>query len=316
MLRPRALTNALSGAALLAFSAAPALAETVQVKMPVIEKELVIDNKGTTQRMWTFGGTVPGPLVRVREGDVVDFTLINEKGNKNSHSMDFHAAVVDVLDEFSEVKPGEEKRFTFKAEHPGIFIYHCGASSMAEHISRGMYGVIIVDPKEGYSDAYPKPDREYVLVHGDLFEEGTSAQDRAMNRNWLGTLVNGKLFHYDPVHDPNASVTLEAKPGERVRIHFVNAMINEAAAFHPIAGIWDRVWDNGNPKNVRYSLQTAEVPPAHGMTFDIVPPADRPTNNAIVDHRMKHALNGGISVLMNYDGASPEKGKGAQLILR
>lgn len=313
-LNPVSVATAL---AMLAVTAAtPALAETVKVEMSVVEKELVIDNKGTTQRMWTFGGTVPGPLVRVTQGDVVDFTLTNDPANQNSHSMDFHAAVVDVLDEFAEIKPGETKSFTFNAEHPGVFIYHCGASSMAEHISRGMYGVIIVDPKEGYSDDFPKPDREYVLVHGDLFEDGTSAQDRAMNRNWVGTLVNGKVFHYDPVHDPNAALTLEADPGERVRIFFVNAMINEAAAFHPIAGIWDRVWDNGNPKNLRYGLQTVEVPPAHGLTLDIVPPAGRDSNNALVDHRMKHALTGGISVLMTYEGADAAKGRDGNLILR
>lgn len=301
---------------LLGAAVQPVAAETVKVEIPVIEKDLVVDNKGTTRRAWTFGGTIPGPLVRVTEGDEVDFTLVNREANENSHSMDFHAAVADVLDEFASVKPGEKKRFKFKAEHPGVFIYHCGADSMAEHISRGMYGVIIVDPKEGYSKAFPEPDREYVLVQGDLFEAGISAEDRAMNKRWVGALVNGKLFHYDPVHDPNASLTLEAEPGERVRIYFVNAMINEAAAFHPIAGIWERVWDNGNPNNVRYSMQTVEVPPAHAMVFDLVPPADRPTNNALVDHRMKHALNGAISVLMTYEGADPKKGRGDRLILR
>jgi len=310
-LKPLALTFAM-----IAGLASQAYAETVKVNIPVIEKDLAVDNKGTTQRMWTFGGTIPGPLVRVREGDTVDFTLINEKGNKNSHSMDFHAAVVDVLNEFKEVKPGNRHQFSFKAEHPGVFVYHCGAGSMAEHISRGMYGIIIVDPKEGYSSSYPKPDREYVLVQGDLFKDGTSAQDRTVNKHWIGALVNGKLFHYDPVHDLNASLALEAKPGERVRIYFANAMINEAVALHPIAGIWDRLWDNGNPKNVRYGIQTVEVPPAHAMTLDIVPPADRPSNNAIVDHRMKHALQGAISVLMNHAGADPKKGKPGQLILR
>ena len=186
---------------------------------------------------------------------------------------------------------------------------------MAEHISRGMYGVIIVDPAQGYSDDYPAPDREYVLVQGDLYEAGTSAEDRAAGLHWQNALINGKVFHYDPVHDSNASLTLEAEPGERVRIFFVNAMINEAAAFHPIAGIWDRVWDNGNPKNIRYGLQTVEVPPAHGMVFDIVPPADRPTNNALVDHRMKHALSGAITVLMTYEGVSDDKGR-SELIVR
>lgn len=291
-------------------------AETIDINMTVRETDLVVDNNGTTRRMWTYDGTVPGPLVRAKQGDVVNFTLKNHPDNENSHSMDFHAARLDVLGEFASIKPGEAKQFTFKAEYPGVFIYHCGSDSMAEHISRGMYGVIIVDPREGYSEAFPKPDREYVLVQGDLFKAGTSADDRKMNKGWQAAMVNGKVFHYDPVHDPNASQFLESEPGERVRIHFVNAMINEAVAFHPIAGIWEQVWDNGNPKNVSQGLQTVEIPPAHGMTLDIISPEGRSTNNAIVDHRMKHALNGAISVLMNYEGADRDKGRGDQLLLR
>lgn len=309
------LSAVVFGYALLGLGSSYTIAETVEVSLEAIETDLVIDNQGTKQAMWTFSGTVPGPVVRVTQGDTVEFTLINNIDNEQSHSMDFHAAVVDVLEEFASVNPGEEKKFSFSADYPGVFIYHCGSDSMAEHISRGMYGVIIVDPAEGYSDSYPQPDREYVLVQGDLFEAGTSAEDRAMGAHWQNALINGKIFHYDPVHDSNASLTLEAEPGERVRIFFVNAMINEAAAFHPIAGIWDRVWDNGNPKNVKYGLQTVEVAPAHGMVFDLVPPSDRPTNNALVDHRMKHALNGAISVLMTYEGVNPESGKG-QLIVR
>jgi nitrite reductase (NO-forming) len=303
-------------AALLLCAAGPLAAANVKLTINVKEVELPVDNAGNKQAMWTYGGTIPGPLVRVKEGDVVDFTLVNEAANKNSHSMDFHAARADVLTDFESIKPGETKSFTFKAEYPGVFIYHCGSDSMAEHISRGMYGVIIVDPKEGYTKEFPKPDREYVLVQGDLFEPGLSADDIALGKGWKAALVNGRVFHYDPVHDANASVTLESKPGERVRIYFVNAMINEAAAFHPIAGIWEQVWDNGNPRNIAHGIQTVEVAPAHGIVADIVSPADWETNNALVDHRMKHALNGAISVLMNHKGADPEKGRGDQLILR
>lgn len=293
-----------------------ATAETVDVELEVIEKDLVVDNAGTTQRMWTYDGQVPGPVIRVTQGDVVNFSLSNHPDNKQSHSIDFHAARVDVLDEFESIKPGDTKEFTFEAEYPGVFIYHCGSDSMAEHIGRGMYGVILVDPAEGYTEDFPEPDREYVLVQGDLFEAGTSADDMKMNEGWQAALINGKAFHYDPVHDPNASRWLESEPGERVRIHFVNAMINEAAAFHPIAGIWEQVWDNGNPKNVAWGLQTVEVPPAHGLSLDIISPEGRDTNNALVDHRMKHALNGAISVLMNYEGADPDKGRGDQILPR
>lgn len=296
--------------------ASTARAKTVEVNMTVRELEVPVDNKGTKQLMWTYDGTIPGPLVRVTEGDVVDFTMLNHEDNKNSHSMDFHAAIVDVLDEFAEVKPGATKKFEFEAKYPGVFIYHCGASSMAEHISRGMYGVIIVDPKEGYSEAFPKPDREYVLVQGDLFSEGASVDQRLDGESWVGSLINGKVFHYDPVHDANASLSLQAKPGERVRFYYVNANINDPVALHPIAGIWDRVYDHGNPHNVSQGVQTFSIPPASGAIFDLVPPGDRATNNAIVDHAMTRALRGAISVLMTNDAADPKLGRGDALIVR
>jgi nitrite reductase (NO-forming) len=307
-----AMTLGLVGAMILS----TAQAEIIQVEIPVIEKDVVIDNAGNTQAMWTFGGEIPGPLVRVKQGDVVDFTMKNQKGNKESHSMDFHAAVVDVLDEFAPVKPGKSKAFKFEANHPGVFIYHCGADAMSEHIARGMYGVIIVDPKEGYTSDYPKPDREYVLVQGDLFQEGTKAEKITKNEGKQANLINGKVFHYDPVHDPNANLALQSEPGERVRVFFVNAQINDSVAFHPIAGIWDRVYDNGNPKNISYGMQTFMVAPAHGATFDIVSPEDRATNNALVDHQMKNALSGAITVLMNNKDADPKLGRDGNLILR
>tara|TARA_R110001592_G_scaffold363248_4_gene682191 strand:+ start:42027 stop:42986 length:960 start_codon:yes stop_codon:yes gene_type:complete len=303
-------------AALTTLSTPIVQAEVVNVDMVVQEVDLPVDNEGTTQKMWTYNGTVPGPVVRVKQGDIVNFTLINDKSNKNSHSMDFHAAIVDVLDEFSEIKPGDTRKFQFEAKYPGAFVYHCGASSMAEHISRGMYGVILVDPREGYSEAYPKPDREYVIVQGDLFKAGTSAEDRKWGKDWQGALINGKMFHYDPVHDENATLALESKPGERVRFYYVNAQINDPVALHPIAGIWDRVYDNGNPKNISYGMQTFNIPPAHAITVDLVSPDDRPSNNAIVDHAMKRALNGAITVLLNNEDADPDKGRGGNLVVR
>ena len=293
-----------------------ASAEVITIELPVIEKELEVDNAGTKHSMWTYGGTIPGPVIRVTEGDIVDFTLLNQKSNKQSHSMDFHAAIVDVLDEFEGVRPGKSKSFQFEAKYPGVFVYHCGADSMSEHISRGMYGVIIADPKEGYSEDFPKPDREYVIVEGDLFENGATPTEMTNNEKLKGVLINGKQFHYDPVHDQNASLVLEAKPGERVRFYYANAKINENAAFHPIAGIWDKVWDNGNPKNIRHGIQTIDVAPAHGVIADIVSPADRPTNNALVDHRMKSAMKGAISVLMNKEDAAPKMGRNGNLVIR
>lgn len=298
------------------FVAQVAFAKEVKVKFEVKETEVVIDNKGTQYSAWTYNGTIPGPVVRVTEGDVVDFELVNPESNQQSHSLDFHAAVVDVLNELEDVRPGHSKHFTFKAKYPGVFIYHCGAATMAQHIARGMFGVIIVDPKEGYSNDFPKPDREYVLVQSQYFPDAGDKDAMIENRDWTASLINGKIFHYDPVHDENATLTLQSEPGERVRIYFVNANINMPVALHPIAGIWDRVYVNGNPKNVLYGVQTHNIAVATGDMLDIVSPADRPTNNAIVDHTMSAAMRGAITLLMNAPGVDPTLGKGNKILLR
>lgn len=316
-IKKRVLDYYFLGSVLAAFLFSQGLAaKTVKVTMTAKENTVVIDNKGTEYPAWTYDGEIPGPVVRVTEGDTVDFTLINPATNKESHSIDFHAAVVDVLNEFAEVKPGEQKNFKFVAKHPGVFMYHCGASTMAQHIARGMYGIIIVDPKAGYSEAYSKPDREYVLIQSQYFPNATDKNAMIENRGWAGSLINGKIFHYDPVHDENASLTLQSKPGERVRIYFVNANINNPVAFHPIASIWDRVYINGNPNNVLEGVQTYNVAVATADTFDLVSPVDHPTNNAIVDHTMSAALRGAITVLMNMPDADPALGRGNNILIR
>lgn len=291
-------------------------AANVKVKMTAKETAVSIDNKGTTYAAWTFDGSIPGPFVRVKQGDTVEFELENPATNKESHSMDFHIAQVDVLKEFAPVKPGETKKFNFTANYPGVWMYHCGAGPMHQHIARGMYGMILVDPKEGYTKDYPKPDREYVLVQGSYFSKADDHHAMMMNEGMDGVLINGKMFHYDPVHDPNATKVLEAKPGELVRIYYVNANVNLPASIHAIAGIWDRVYVNGNPKNVLYGVATYQMGVSEATTFDIISPKDHPTNNAIVDHTMGAAMRGAITVLMNKPDANPDMGKGDKILLR
>lgn len=303
-------------AAMMVFGAQNAVAKTVKVTMNAMETTVKIDNKGTEYPAWTFGGHIPGPVIRVTEGDIVDFELINPTTNKHSHSMDFHAAIVDVLNEFAPVAPGETKRFKFDAKYPGVFMYHCGTMPMHQHIARGMYGIIIVDPKEGYTTQYPKPDREYVLVQGQFFPNADDEHAIMENQGATNTLINGKIFHYDPVHDSDAKLALVAKPGERVRIYYVNANVNLPAAIHPIAGIWDRVYINGNPRNVLHGVATYSMGVSEAVTLDIVSPKDRPTNNAIVDHTMGAAMRGAITVLMNRPDADPKMGKGDNILPR
>jgi len=135
---------------------------------------------------------------------------------------------------------------------------------------------------------------------------------------WKGALINGQAFHYDPVHDANKGHdVLEAKPGERVRIYFVNANINLPVALHPIASIWDRVYINGNPANTLYGVQTYNVAVAEAVTVDLVTPKDKEVAGiAIVDHSMNAALRGAITVLVSKKDADPKKGRNGNLVLK
>ncbi len=311
MKQNKILGMALAGATALSMLTFQAEAKTVKVTLHAEEVDQPIDNKGTMYRTWTFDGKVPGPVVRVTEGDTVEFTLVNDKGNKNSHSMDFHAARLDVVKDFASVKPGEEKHYTFTATYPGVFFYHCGADPMIQHIARGMFGTIIVDPKD--ANAMPKADREYVLIQSELYPNPDAKEDMMQNK-WSNVMFNGGIFKYDPVHDPAATRWLQAKPGERVRIYFVNAGPNEFSSFHPIAGIWDRVYSSGNPKNAQTGLQSFVVGPGDAATFDLISPVEGA--NAIVTHSLKGALSGAIAVLMFSNDADPKMGHGEQILVR
>jgi nitrite reductase (NO-forming) len=290
---------------------ASASAKVVKVTLTPKEVTIPIDNKGTMYKAWTFDGAIPGPVVRVTQGDTVEFTLINDKANKNSHSIDFHAAQVDVVSDFGPIKPGETKHFTFTANYPGAFFYHCGADPMIQHIARGMFGIIIVDPKD--ENARPKADREYVLIQSELYPNPED-QDAMMAAKWSNVMFNGGVFKYDPVHDTNATRWLQAKPGERVRIYFVNAGPNEFSSFHPIAGIWDKVWLSGNPKNEMSGMQSFTVGPGDAAIFDLISPKEGA--NAIVSHSLRQALSGAIAVIMFSNDADPAMGHGEQILVR
>ena len=125
-------------------------AETVVLKLEA--REFVGDiADGKKYKFWSFGGSVPGPMARVRVGDTVEFHLSNPKSNTQPHNIDIHAvngpgggAAVNT------VAPGESKVFSFKTLNPGLYIYHCAAGAIVDHISNGMYGLFLVEPAAGY----------------------------------------------------------------------------------------------------------------------------------------------------------------------
>ena len=277
---------------------APLSAKTHDVKMTAIETEVVVDGGGMRYKAWTFNGQFPGPVVRVTEGDTINFTLDNPATNKNPHGMDFHAAEIDFLKNYRAINAGESLSYTFVAKKPGIFFYHCGAPPMIQHVARGMIGAIIVDPKD--ANAWPKADREYVLIQSELFENPDNVQ-AMFDRQYAHIVFNGGVFKYHPF--VTGGKALEAKPGERVRIYFVNAGPNEFSAVHPIGEIWDHVYESGNPTNKLNGVQTHVVGPGSGAVFDIIP--ESPGAYPIVTHALTGALRGGIGVLVSTPDAKP-----------
>ena len=173
------------------------------------------------------------------------------------------------------------------AKKPGVFFYHCGAPPMIQHVARGMFGAIIVDPKN--TKSWPKADREYVLIQSELFENPDDVQ-AMFDRKFAHIIFNGGIFKYHPY--VTGGHALEAKPGERVRIYFVNAGPNEFSAFHPIGEIWDNVYESGNPANKLSGVQTYVVGPGSAATFDVV--VESAGAYPLVTHSLTGALHGAI----------------------
>ncbi|MFD1936647.1 multicopper oxidase domain-containing protein [Nonomuraea mangrovi] len=237
---------------------------------------------GVRQRMWTFGGTVPGPVLRGRVGDVFTVTFVN--GGTMGHGIDFHAGANAPDKVMRTIEPGQRLTYRFRAEHAGAWLYHCSTMPMSQHIANGMYGAVVIDPPD-----LARVDREYLLVSGELYlgEPGTDAQVVKLREGRPdGWMFNGTAAGYD--HAP-----LAAKAGERVRIWAVAAGPSSGTALHVVGTPFDTVYKEG-----AYLLragdpggaQVLDLAPAQGGFAELVFP--EPGSYPVVDHTMRHAEAG------------------------
>lgn len=211
---------------------------------------------------WTFAGRVPGPVVRVTQGDSVDFTLINHAAMP--HSMDFHAAQIAPSKYYVNVMPKDSLHYRFRADVPGVFMYHCGTAPVAAHISNGMYGALIVDPRT------PRPKaKELVIVQSEFYMTPDNAgAPRSLAWNRLLELApdfvtfNGRASQY-------ATHPIEVKVNELLRIYVVNAGPNRMSSFHVVGGIFERVFVDGSQTSPLSGVQTVAVPVGAGSIFEI-----------------------------------------------
>ena len=216
---------------------------------------------GVQLNAWTFDGVVPGKVVRLRQGDALDFTLRNN--GAIGHSIDFHAAQIPWDINYKTIVPGEEISFRWVANFPGGFMYHCGTGPVLEHIGNGMYGAVIVDPAQGFA-----PAREYVLVQSEFYlkqgDQGT--WDGDLNRM---AAVQPDFVTFNGAANQYMQQPLTAAPGELIRLYVMNAGPTLFSAFHVIGALFDTVYVEGNPANPLRGIQTWTIPPGGGATFEL-----------------------------------------------
>ncbi len=254
---------------------------------------------GVDYLFWTFGGEVPGLFIRVREGDLVEFTLANHPSSKMPHNIDLHAVTGPGGGAASSfTAPGHSSRFSFKALNPGLYVYHCATAPVPMHIGNGMYGLILVEPKEGL----PKVDREYYVMQGDIYTTGrygtpglqTFDQEKAIDERPTYVVFNGSVGAL--VGDK----AITANVGETVRLYVGNGGPNLLSSFHVIGEIFDRVYPEGGTVASQQNVQTTLVPAGGSAIVDFK--VQVPGTFVIVDHSLSRAFNKGALGMLKVSG--------------
>lgn len=237
---------------------------------------------------WTFEGDIPGPIVHCHVGDTVEFTLTND--GVVPHSMDFHAAQIDPKTAFRSVPKGQSVTFTFKPKWAGAFMYHCGTAPVLMHIGSGMYGAIIVSPREPLPQA-----KEFVLVHSEFYLAEPSGGVRAFDyQKMLSILPDFVVFNGRPNQYIDAPI--KVKVGDRVRFWVMNAGPTHPCNFHVVGEQFDTMYLGAPPGTPIRGVQTWDVAPGGGMCFELL--CDVPGEFPFVNHGFGHGQKGAIGFLV------------------
>ena len=269
----------------------------VRVKMETIEKTMTMED-GVEYHYWTFNGDVPGQMIRVREGDTVEVEFSNNPSSTVPHNVDFHAATGQGGGaEATFTAPGHTSTFSFKALQAGLYIYHCAVAPVGMHIANGMYGLILVEPKEGL----PKVDKEFYIVQGDFYTKGKKGaqglqpfdMDKAIAEQPEYVVFNG---HVGSIAGDNA---LKAKTGETVRMYVGNGGPNLVSSFHVIGEIFDKVYVEGG-KLINENVQSTLIPAGGAAMIEFK--VDVPGSYTVVDHSLFRAFNKGALGQLKVEG--------------
>lgn len=270
---------------------------TVNLDVKEVVKRLA---DGVEYTFWTFGGSVPGKFIRIREGDVVEFHLSNDPKNKMPHNIDLHAVTGPGGGAASSfTAPGHTSQFSFTALNSGLYVYHCATAPVGMHVANGMYGLIFVEPKEGL----PPVDHEYYIMQGEFYTKGRYGEeglqpfdmDHAIDENPAYVVFNGA------VGSLVGSNALPAKVGEKIRLFIGNGGPNLISSFHIIGEIFDGVYPEGGSKMSQNNVQTTIVPAGGSAIVEFH--VDVPGTYIMVDHSLFRAFNKGAVGMIKVDGA-------------
>ena len=298
---------------------------THNVRLDIVAQEIEIA-PNVRYQAWTFGGSVPGPVIHVREGDRINFVMRNRSNESVStsapsksdapflqqlaatslqkavpaiapmhHSMDFHAATVAADDKWRMILPGQSIKFEWVANYPGVYIYHCGVPPVLQHVAMGQYGIVIVSPREGF-DTDDEAMTRYAVVQSEFYLKQTAKDglyeldyDAALRKQPSHVVFNGHTAAL-------SEHPLMAKVGERVRLYFHNVGPNDQSSAHVIGAIFDRVWFEGNPKNEMRGMQTALIGSSNGAVLEFIVPEEG--RYVLVDHEFADASKGAIGQIV------------------
>jgi nitrite reductase (NO-forming) len=262
--------------------------QLVKYEIQTVELAGKLDD-GTTFTYWTFDKKVPGPMLRVKQGDTVELTLSNAKNSKAIHSIDLHSVTGGHGGgEHTQVAPGQSKTVRFKVLNPGLYVYHCATASVPHHISAGMYGLILVEPPEGLAPV----DKEFYVMQGDLYTKhaaGTRGHheyspERASDELPTFYTFNGSVGALTKEHK------MTAKVGETVRVYFGVGGPNKVSSFHVIGEIFDKVYSEGSLTTVKNNVQTTLVAPGGATMVDFK--VNYPGKYLLVDHALSRVGKG------------------------
>jgi len=272
-------------------------ATRVIVDLEVVEKTMRLAD-GVDYTFWTFGGTVPGRFIRVREGDQVEFHLKNHPHNGVPHNIDLHAVTGPGGGaEATMVVPGHESVFRFTALNPGLYVYHCAFAPASLHVANGMYGMILVQPKEGMTPV----DREFYVMQGDFYTRGAHGQaglqpfdlQKAIDERPEYVVFNGSVGSLTGDH------ALKVRTGETVRLFVGNGGPNLTSSFHVIGEVFDNVYAEGSSV-AQHNVQTTSIPAGGSAIVEFR--TETPGKLVLVDHALFRAFSKGAVGLMQVEG--------------